>query len=96
MSSETRLEFVCPKFFSEGDEKAFFTWLQSFAGEATGVHRSLHVNVTVDEENLRELIALFFRYNIDMRQLAQFGTEENENWFKRPEKFWYKSIFGGN
>jgi hypothetical protein len=35
---------------------------------------------------LRELLALFSRYHVPMKQLAQFETTRNRIWFTRLER----------
>jgi hypothetical protein len=46
-------------------------------------------------EALRDLIALFSRYQIPMRQLAQFKNFSNEKWFAAADSYWYVAVFGG-
>jgi hypothetical protein len=29
-----------------------------------------------------------------MRQLAKFETAKNRDWFRDPETFWYRGVFG--
>jgi hypothetical protein len=44
---------------------------------------------------LREILALFYRYNIDMKQLEIFLSDENKSWFfDNKESFWYGGIWG--
>ena len=47
----------------------------------------------VSEKTLRELLGLFFRYKVDMRQLAQFTTEKNKAWFESPKAYWFAKVF---
>ena len=48
----------------------------------------------LNDENLRELVALFSRYDCDLRQLSQFLNDDNRHWFADPRKFWHVSVFG--
>lgn len=87
-------------FYSPGDEDSFFVWAKSIPhvkevyGELNEIVLSLHSSA-VPFESLRELIALLYRYNIPMQQLAAFETEETSSWLRNKECFWHENIFGG-
>jgi hypothetical protein len=91
---------VCKRvtFYSEQDESLMFQWLKRIRAvrrvEGTGDSIVLHVGRRISGSSLRELLALFYRYRISMRQLAQFLTERNNSWFASPMAFWYKAVFG--
>lgn len=55
-----------PTFYSEGDELNFFEWLYEIKGNPRGIGSHLHVEFKKrpDEEQERELNALFKRYGI--------------------------------
>jgi len=63
-----------PTFYAEGDESAFFRWLQdiSCVAEVTGHLRDLHIVLKrkPTRNQFRELDALFRRYRISRRTLA--------------------------
>ncbi len=86
------------RYGAPGDEAAFFFWLSRIGcvGEYWGHVHDLNIPIqrrpTRDE--LRELIALFHRYNVEMTQLAAFETKANRAWFKRPEAYWHDGVFG--
>lgn len=87
-------------YYSQGDEAAFFNWIASItcidAIEGMGDELHLHFRQRrVSDKNLRELIGLFHRYGVSMRQLAQFKTPRNERWFAAPQMYWFKRVFGG-
>jgi len=90
---------ICHKtrFYSHLDEGMFFGALEKIAGvkkmEARGADLFLHVSSRLSDKALRELLGLFFRYGVDMRQLAIFITEKNRSWFYGPEKYWFESVF---
>jgi hypothetical protein len=71
-------------FYAEGDETALFGWLRSIKAihriEGVGNCLLLHVPRRVSDKALREFIAIFRRYHIDRRQLAQFETSANRKW----------------
>lgn len=86
-------------YFSQGDERAFYEWASRISCvtrlEGAGSELRLHVKGRrVSEVCLRELVALFHRYGVPMRQLAQFETSANQSWFRSREAFWYEPVFG--
>jgi hypothetical protein len=93
----TAVKFYCPK-----DEDAFFEWIKKIAcishTSAAGKELYLHIAVAAQEisdQDLDDLIGLFYRYKINMAQLAQFLTDDNKAWFFDNKKaFWYKKVFG--
>lgn len=93
---------ICKRvtFYSQNDEMVFFEWLKriSCIGEIKGVGDELHLQISrkqISDANLRDLIAIFGRYKINMKQLAQFLNDKNKAWFKgRPKAFWLKKVFG--
>lgn len=93
------LEATNVRFFSTHDESAFFEWLdkikcvQKYEGRGSTLHITVNT-VAVDEEALRELLALFHRYGIAMQQLITFDRPEFTRWFRDTRAYWYSSIFG--
>jgi hypothetical protein len=85
---------------SQGDERAFFEWLNRIPAvyKIGGVGEELHIHVRsrLSSESLRELIALFDRYDGPLNQLAQFENSSNRNWFRNPEMYWYRQVFLGS
>jgi hypothetical protein len=87
------------RFASPGDETAFFSWLQAIPAVASvrGEGRELHIRLRsarLSAESLRELIAVYDRYDGNMKELAQFARPSNESWFKSKGAFWYAKVFG--
>ena len=86
-------------FYHLNDERAFFEWLtripcvQSCEGEG---NRGLVVRLKrrPGKDDLRQLLALCHRYGIDMTQLAKFETAKNRDWFRDPQKYWHRAVFG--
>lgn len=85
-------------YYSQYDEDVFFNWLKkikcvvNFDGE--GEILRFEVNKTkLNDRWLREILALFFRYEIEMTQLKVFIHKNNSSWFCDPEKYWYTSVF---
>ncbi len=91
---------ICRKteFYSDLDEEAFFTVLKKIKAVKGVEGRSgdlfVSVSTRVSHQSLRQLVGLFFRYKIEMRQLAQFATPANRVWFRRKESYWFKKVFG--
>jgi hypothetical protein len=87
-----------PVYFSPGDEKAFFDWLLSIPcvetvdGEGYDVH--IRLKRPPGNSDLRELIAVLFRYRMNMQPLAAFRTTRNMAWFDDRAKFWHSGVFG--
>lgn len=84
-------------FYSQLDEEMFFAGLRRISGvkdiKGEGFDLLFSVPLRVSGKSLRELLGLFFRYKIDMRQLSQFATEKNRAWFESSEAFWFSKVF---
>lgn len=68
-----QLQVRGPLFFSAHDEAGMFEWLAKIRNvSVTGVGPNLVFDVRrpLSRTGLRELLALFFRYQLDMRPLA--------------------------
>lgn len=78
----------------------FFYWIKKIdcIDEISAAGDELYLHICADEihdYDLDDLIGLFYRYNIDMKQLKRFLTENNKKWFYDNEKaFWHKKVFG--
>jgi hypothetical protein len=85
------------RYFHSSDEAMFFAWLDrmefvsGYEGRGNGLHILLAQHPSDDA--LRELIAFYQRYGIDMRQLATLKTPANANWFAVPTMYWYDAGF---
>ncbi len=88
------------KYYSRKDEDAFFEWIKKIdcIDSVVGVGKELHLGITcknLHDNDLRDLLALFYRYDLDMQQLQCFLNEENKTWFyNNKEAYWYKRVFG--
>jgi hypothetical protein len=91
------LSFEGPRFWSEGDERALFDWLErieSVSGvRGQGTTLTLEIREPVSDAALRELIGLFTRYGIEMSDLARFEAAGNREWFRDRGAFWYENVF---
>lgn len=84
-------------YYHQNDEAAFFEWLsrmtfvESYRGEGRDLLITLKRRPT--KSDLQELLAFFFRYEIDMAQLKRFETRSNSAWLRDPEKYWSGRMF---
>jgi hypothetical protein len=98
-STIVELEATSVKYFAPGDERAFFAWLDQIpcVKRYAGRGHTLYISVdaaAVDQDGLRELLALFFRYGIELGQLAALDRNELTDWFRDKKAYWYKEVFG--
>lgn len=94
------LHAVRVRFLSAGDEEAFFLWLDHMKEFVTarGAGDEILIEVPhskLSNDQLRELIALFHRYQIDMRQLAHFENRSNRAWLRNKRAYWHDAMFAG-
>jgi hypothetical protein len=90
-----RLDCSRIRFGSQLDEKHLFAWALEIPGVVSWDQDTLVIRSrTISEASLRDLLALFRRYNIPMKQLQIFLTPRNEGWFKNPMMYWYEGVFG--
>lgn len=88
------------KYYGLTDEGIFFDWInridciKSFEGARNFLYLDLQ-DEELSEQDLYDLLCFLKRYNIDMKQLRPFLTEENKiNLQKNKSAFWYKALFG--
>lgn len=101
MNSQDNI-LVCKSvmFYCRKDEDAFFEWIKKIEciDEISGAGDELYLHIAADEINdqdLDDLIGLFHRYHINMKQLARYLTDHNKYWFYDNKKaFWYEKVFG--
>jgi hypothetical protein len=88
------------RFYASKDEDAFFDWIKKIdcIEKTSAAGRELYLHICADDihdYDLRDLIGLFYRYKIDMKQLKRFLTQDNKKWFFDNKKaFWHKKVFG--
>ena len=82
-------------YFSQLDEDHFFTWAQEIPCIKSIDGGFFHIeNANISEMDLRDLIAIMYRYKMPMKQLQKFCNSNNESWFNDPQKYWYSEVFG--
>jgi len=90
-----RLDCSGITFGSQLDEKHLFEWALEISCVVRWEQDTLIVrSARISESALRDLLALFSRYNIPMAQLAQFQSNVNKGWFAQPNTYWHKRVFG--
>jgi len=86
-------------YYSRKDEDAFFEWLAKIkcvtkiGGRANILSMTIQL-VLVDQDALRELLAIFHRYGISMSQLVALERPEWAAWFREPFAYWHAGVFG--
>ena len=87
-------------YYSRKDEDAFFEWIKKIdciedvGGAGTELYLYI-VNIDLHDYDLRELLALFYRYKIEMKQLQIFLNKNNKHWFHDNKKvYWHRRVFG--
>ena len=86
--------------FFQGDETAFFGWIARISCvtklEGSGETLYLHVRGSrITDHNLRELLALFYRYRVPMKAVGSVREPRNRTWFSRPGMYWFARVWGG-
>lgn len=97
-----KIKLICKsvRFYSRIDEDAFFEWISKVEciDDFYGAGEELYLLIAAEElhdHDLRELLALFYRYKIDMKQLQRFLCPDNKKWFYDNKKaYWHKKVFG--
>ena len=100
MTETATLKIQGPFYYSDHDENMFFMWLKRVRS-FTRIHGeldTLFIEVNMDQfdpEDLREVLALFRRYGVDLATLAVLERDANRTWFRDESKWWYSLVFGG-
>lgn len=90
-----RLDCSGVTFGSQLDERHLFEWAMQISGVVRWEQDTLVVkSLKLSQASLRDLLALFSRYQIPMKQLAQFKNARNEMWFASPQMYWHTRVFG--
>ena len=92
------LEVVNLTYHSPKDEEAFFEWVQKIKSVTNvgghGNTDTISVDLEiVDQDDVRELLALFHRYGVDKKQLIALVKPEYHAWLNDKKKYWYSDIF---
>ena len=85
-------------FYSQIDEDNFLTWIKSIASikESYGDVEDIILvfkDPFIPDFDLRELMSLYSRYDICMKDLKLFLNDENSHWFLDKKMYWFSRIF---
>ena len=100
---EPLVKLVCDDavFTDTADEERFEQEIMSIGSveELDDFAEKLHVYVissVIPDDDLKKLLAIFFKCNIPMGQLKVFLHDGNKEWFfDEKEAYWWNSVFGG-
>jgi len=82
-------------YYSYLDEKHFFEWAEEVPCVVSMERGYIHIeSEEICEADLRDLIAVMYRYKMPMESLRVFCNSSNKNWFKSLDAYWYKAVFG--
>jgi hypothetical protein len=93
---------ICKRvtFYSQGDELSFFEFARRIKGirkvEGVGDEIHIHISARLSDASLRDILGLFHRYKIEMRQLRRFETLKNRDWFRNKRSFGSKRYMTPN
>lgn len=93
-----QLKIALSSFFSPGDERRFFEGLAGVRGvqKFIGSGRDLIITLNVrrlNNESVRDLIALLWRYGVQLKPLAEIAATRRFSWLNDPEWYWSQSMF---
>lgn len=102
MLKNKEVKLICKSvtYHSMIDEEMFFTWLYKISSiiKSDGVGDEFCIyfkNCLIPDKDLREIISLFYRYKVDMKQLQVFLNTKNKKWFfDSPKGYWHRRVFG--
>ncbi len=87
------------KFNSSLEKDIFFQWISKVDCIDKSLIQSDQINLyiaadDIHDHDLDNLMGLFYRFDIEMTQLARFLTDHNKKWFyDNKMAFWHKKIF---
>jgi hypothetical protein len=97
-----QIEIQLPAFYSPGDERRLFQGFKEIdcIKRVEGIGRGLNLDITLNclsKEKLFELIALLWRYQIDVSPLRSLA-EKNKKfaWLAGTHFYWHASMFSTN
>jgi hypothetical protein len=93
MNVEIALDF----FYSQEDEKRFFQGLSDIPAvkdyEGGGVNLIIRLDMRkLGSDDLRELIALLYRYRIPLAPLHLLAERPRFSWLNNSKGYWHKSL----
>lgn len=97
----SKIKLICKSvwYYSSIDEDMFFEWIQKIPSiiKHDGLRDELYLYIKskkISNDDLIELISLFYRYKINMKQLSVFLNKTNKKWFfDNKQAYWHKKVF---
>ncbi len=94
-------DLVCKNinFLNNHDEEAFFEWIKKITciGRYYSLKNKIYLEIVSDIifwEDIKDLIGLFYRYDIDIKQLKRFLTDnEKKIFFKYRHMSWHSNVW---
>lgn len=97
---EKRIKLICndATFETDMDKNLFKRFIKKIPSvdELDDFASKLHVYIkstVIPDEDLKDILALFYQYKIDMRQLKIFLNNQNKDWFKDKDEYWHNRVF---
>jgi hypothetical protein len=85
-------------FYSSGDESLFFDGLNRLKAikNIKGYGRVLTMDILlakINQESLRDLMAILKRYNIPLKSIKGLALKKNYSWLHHPQAYWHNDFF---
>lgn len=89
----------CGPWTSQLDEDMFFAWLDKIkcVKKYEGILNTLYIDIDtlqLDRSDFDEIIGLFTRYDVNMKQLAVLAERDHLSWIGNKDSHWYELVFG--
>lgn len=87
-------------YYSAIDEELFFHWISKIPAlkefKLVNDETVFYIkSKKISDSDLIEVIALFYKYKINMTQLQIFLNSKNKHWFSDNKKaFWHRRVWG--
>lgn len=84
------------EYCSALDEEVFFFWLNKIEEVSwRAIHDTILISIgseEISDHSFRELLALFYRYEIQSNQLVKLVNKTNKSWVLNENSFWFESL----
>lgn len=92
------IDIALDSFYSMGDERRLFQGFKEISAirSVRGSGRDLLLDIEVgalNKEEMRELLALLWRYGIPLAPLRVFSEKKKFAWLNDVQGYWYSAMF---
>jgi hypothetical protein len=92
------LQIALNSFYSRGDERRLFQGFNEIAAirNVQGVGRDLLIDIKITNltnEDMRELLALLWRYKMPLTPLQIFAAKKRFHWLNDTRGYWHTAMF---